>query len=223
MHKPVIVSTKLLPVALRDRIVQNGFGYVEYNAIRITPVAFEMPNPTDYVIFSSQNATKIVLENPHTLQQSKVLCVGKQSEKLLIEKGVKPLKITQNMAELVDFIEKLSENASFLHFCGNRRLPLLATKMNAWQRNFSEVLVYQTQLNPKQLVSTADALLFFSPSGVESHEKSNSIHNSICFCIGNTTARAFTQSPKEVQVAEKPDAALLVAKAIQYLKTKQHA
>lgn len=223
MHKPVIVSTKLLPVALRDRIVQNGFGYVEYNAIRITPVAFEMPNPTDYVIFSSQNATKIVLENPHTLQQSKLLCVGKQSEKLLIEKGIKPLKITQNMAELVDFIEKLPENASFLHFCGNRRLPLLATKMSAWQRNFSEVVVYQTLLNPKQLGSTADALLFFSPSGVESHEKSNSIHDSICFCIGNTTASAFTQNPKEVHVAEKPDAALLVAKAIQYLKTKQHA
>jgi len=223
MHKPVIVSTKLLPVALRDRIVQNGFGYVEYNAIRITPVEFEMPNPTDYVIFSSQNATKIVLENPHTLQQSKVLCVGKQSEKLLIEKSVKPLKATQNMAELVDFIEKLSENASFLHFCGNRRLPLLETKMNAWQRNFSEVMVYQTELNSKQLGSTADALLFFSPSGVESHEKSNSIHNSICFCIGNTTASAFTQNPKEVHIAEKPDAALLVAKAIQYLKTKQYA
>lgn len=223
MHKAVIVSTKLLPVALRDRIVQNGFGYVEYNAIRITPVAFEMPNPTDYVIFSSQNATKIVLENPHTLEQSKLLCVGKQSEKLLIEKGIKPLKITQNMAELVSFIEKLPENASFLHFCGNRRLPLLATKMSAWQRNFSEVVVYQTVLNPKQVGSTADALLFFSPSGVESHEKCNSIHDSICFCIGNTTASAFTQNPKEVHVAEKPDAALLVAKAIQYLKTKQHA
>ncbi|MGB0254735.1 MAG: uroporphyrinogen-III synthase, partial [Flavobacteriaceae bacterium] len=140
MHKPVIVSTKLLPVALRDRIVQNGFGYVEYNAIRITPVAFEMPNPTDYVIFSSQNATKIVLENPHILQQSKLLCVGKQSEKLLIEKDIKPLKMTQNMSELVGFIEKLPENASFLHFCGNRRLPLLATKMSAWQRNFFEVM-----------------------------------------------------------------------------------
>lgn len=206
---------------LRDRIVQNGFGYVEYNAIRITPVVFEMPNPTDYVIFSSQNATKILLENPHELQQSKILCVGKQSEKMLIEKGIKSRKTTQNMTELVNFIEKLPKNASFLHFCGNRRLPILADKMNTWQRTFSEVVVYQTELNSKR-VEKADGLLFFSPSGVESHEKNNTIENSICFCIGKTTAKALRQKPKELYVAEKPDSATLVAKAIRYLKTMQN-
>jgi len=223
MHNPVIISTKKLPVVLRERIVQNGFSYVEYNAIHIQPVAFQMPDPAEYVIFSSQNATKIILDGAHRLEKSKVLCVGKQSEKLLAEKGIKTLKTVKKMAELVVFIEKLEQNSSFLHFCGNRRLPLLASKMKESQRKFMEVVVYKTELSPKPIDSVADAILFFSPSGVESHEKMNAVSDSICFCIGSTTASAFTQKPKDIQVATEPDSAVLVAKAIHYLKTKQHA
>lgn len=223
MDNPTILSTKILPVKLRDRIVQNEIGYIEYNAIRITPVKFQMPEPADYVIFSSQNATKIVLENFHNLKQSNVLCVGNQSEKLLFKNGIKSMKTTKNVSELVDFVEKLDKSASFLHFCGNRRMPLLATKMNAWQRDFSEVVVYHTELNHKFINTTPDALLFFSPSAVESHEKMNATNNSVCFCIGPSTANAFNKQPKEIHVAEVPNAELLVAKTIHYLKTNKHA
>ena len=223
MDKATILSTKTLPVALRERIVQNEFGYVEYNAIHIEPMTFQMPEPSDYVIFTSKNATKMVLDKHHTLQQSKVLCVGKQSEKLLSENKIKTVKMAQNIAKLTDFIEKLAQNASFLHFCGNRRMPLLSTKMKHWERNFSEVVVYQSKLKNSTLNFTPDAVLFFSPSGVESHEKMNSLADSVCFCIGNSTASAITQKPKDIIVANESNATVLVAKAIHYLKTKQHA
>lgn len=223
MDKSTVLSTKTLPVALRERIVQNGFGYVEYNAIHIEPITFQMPEPSGYVIFTSQNATKTVLENEHTLQQSKVLCVGKKSEKLLSENNIKPIKTTQNIAELIVFIEKLDQNASFLHFCGNRRMPLLSAKMKQWERNFSEIVVYQTQLNNTALDFTPDVVLFFSPSGVESHEKMNKLMDSVCFCIGTTTANAITQKPRELFVSKESNAAALVAKAVLYLKSKQHA
>lgn len=223
MDKPLLLSTKKLDVALRERIVHSGLAYMEYDAIHVNPVSFELPALTDYVIFSSKNAVKTVLKSAYALANTQVLCVGKQSEKLLFKKGIKTIKTAKNMAELVSFIEKIAKNASFLHFCGNRRLPLLAEKMTAWKANFKEIVVYNTTPNVKKINAAPDAILFYSPSGVESHTNMNTIGNSSCFCIGETTAKALPEQPKKLVVLENPSIQTLVAKAIQHLKKHQHA
>ena len=223
MDKPLILSTKKLDVALRERIVHNGLAYMEYDAIHVNPVSFELPAPKDYVIFSSKNAVKTVLKSAYALANTQVLCVGKQSEELLFKKNIKTIKTAKNMAELVIFIEKIAKNASFLHFCGNRRLPLLAKKMTAWKANFKEIVVYNTTPNVKKINAAPDAILFYSPSGVESHTNINTIGNSSCFCIGETTAKALPEQPKELVVLENPSIKTLVAKAIQHVKKHQHA
>lgn len=223
MDKPLILSTKKLDVALRERIVHNGLAYMEYDAIHVNPVSFELPAPKDYVIFSSKNAVKTVLKSAYALANTQVLCVGKQSEEVLFKKNIKTIKTAKNMAELVIFIEKIAKNASFLHFCGNRRLPLLAKKMTAWKANFKEIVVYNTTPNVKKINAAPDAILFYSPSGVESHTNINTIGNSSCFCIGETTAKALPEQPKKLVVLENPSIQTLVAKAIQHLKKHQHA
>ncbi len=223
MARPLVISTKTLRPELRERIVQADLAYLAYDAIKINPVPFDLPKPHDYIILSSQNATKIVLEQVNGLADKILLCVGKTSESLLSKKGIKTLKTAENMAELVRFVEKLPKNASFLHFCGNLRLPLLATKMTEWKRDFSETIVYHTHLVEKRFESPADALLFFSPSGVKSHEQHNDISKSLCFCIGNSTANAFTQKPKEIFVANQPRTDLVVAKAVHYFKKTHYA
>ena len=223
MDKPLLLSTKILPSLLRERIIQNGFAYMEYNAIRILPVDFDMPKPADCVIFSSQNATKAVLNKIHSFKGAQVICVGKKSEKLLLEKNIKTLQTAKNMSYLVDFIEKLDKKYRFLHFCGNRRLPILAHKMNEWSCDFREVIVYQTELSNTKIEAAPNTILFFSPSGVESHEKHNDITNTHCFCIGNTTASAFKQKPKSIQVVKNASMEQVVAKAIHYFKLSQHA
>lgn len=223
MDKPLLLSTKKLDVASRERIVQNGLAYMEYDAIHVNPVSFELPAPADYVIFSSKNAVKTVLKSAYALANTQVLCVGKQSEELLFKKGIKTIKTAKNMEELVIFIEKIAKNASFLHFCGNRRLPLLAERMTAWKANFKEIVVYNTTPNVKKINAAPDAILFYSPSGVESHTNMNTIGNSSCFCIGETTAKALPEQPKKLVVLENPSIQTLVAKAIQHLKKHQHA
>ena len=223
MDRPLILSTKKLDVALRERIVHNGLAYMEYDAIHVKPVSFELPAPSDYVIFSSKNAVKTVLKSAYALANTQVLCVGKQSEELLFKKGIKTIKTAKNMGELAFFIEKMAENASFLHFCGNRRLPLLAEKMTGWKANFKEIVVYETSLNINKINAAPEAILFYSPSGVESHTNMNTIGNSNCFCIGETTAKALPEQPKDLVVLENPSIKTLVAKAIQHLKKHQHA
>ena len=223
MNKPLILSTKKLDVVLRKRIVQNGLAYMEYDAIQVKPLSFESPALTDYIIFSSKNAVKTVLKNGFLLANAHVLCVGEQSKALLFKNGIKTTKTVKNMEELVIFIEKMTNNASFLHFCGNRRLPLLTKKMAALKANFKEIVVYETTLKVKKINAVPDAILFYSPSGVESYTEMNAIANSSCFCIGKTTAKALPLQPKDLIVLENPSIKTLVAKAIQHLKKQQHA
>ena len=223
MAKPVLLATKVLDAGLRERIIHAGLAYIGYNAIRIKAIHFEVPSPSSFVVLSSKNATKLVLKHVDWLQQAQVLCVGETSEVLLNENGVKPFKTAQNMAELIDFIQKMDKNGSFLHFCGNRRLPLLAAKMTQWACDFKEVVVYHTTSVQKKFIDRPAAILFFSPSGVESYEQHNDLSQSICFCIGATTAKAFKQKPKEIHVANSPKTAHVVAKAIHYFKTQQYA
>ena len=223
MDKPLILSTKKLDVDLRERNVQNGFAYMEYDAINIKPVAFEIPAPTDYVIFSSKNAIKNVLKSTYALAKTQVLCIGEQSKKLLFKNGIKAIRAAKNMAELVVLIEKISANSSFVHFCGNRKLPLLSKKMVALKADFKEIVVYETTLNFTRINATPEAILFYSPSGVESHTNMNKVANSNCFCIGKTTAKTISEQPKDLIILENPSIKTLVAKTIQYLKKHHQA
>ena len=84
-------------------------------------------------------------------------------------------------------------------------------------------MVYDTALNFKKINAAPDAILFYSPSGVESHTKMNTISDSSCFCIGKTTAKALPEQPKDLVVLENPNIKTLVAKTIQQLKKHQHA
>ncbi len=124
---------------------------------------------------------------------------------------------------MIDFIQKLPENARFLHFCGNRRLSVLVEKMTEWGRDFQEIIVYKTILLHKKITANPNAILFFSPSGVESHEKHHDLANIHCFCIGDTTAASFSQPPKSITVAKTPSTEQVVAKAIHYFKLNQYA
>ena len=99
----------------------------------------------------------------------------------------------------------------------------MAEKMTTWKANFKEIVVYDTAINVKKINAAPDAILFYSPSGVESHTNMNLIGKSSCFCIGETTAKSIPEQPKELVVLENPSIKTLVAKAIQLLKKHQHA
>ena len=49
-----------------------------------------------------------------------------------------------------------------------------------------------------------EAILFFSPSGIESYLKENTIKKEICFCIGTTTASALEGITKNIKIADQP-------------------
>ena len=68
----------------------------------------------------------------------------------------------------------------------------------------NEIQVYETTLTPQKIKTPVEAILFFSPSGIESYLKENKIKNETCFCIGTTTASALEGITKNIVVADQP-------------------
>jgi len=79
--------------------------------------------------------------------------------------------------------------------------------------DLKEVFVYKTHLIPKQFNRSFDAVLCFSPSGVDSIFKLNASLDSNLICIGNTTATQARDYSKRVYVSSKTSVESLIVKS----------
>ena len=84
--------------------------------------------------------------------------------------------------------------------------------------SFEEIEVYETILAPKKINSEVNAVLFFSPSGVESYLKVNEIGDKKCFCIGTTTAEALKEITENIIMAKQQTVENVIIQAINYYK-----
>ncbi|MEP7258069.1 MAG: uroporphyrinogen-III synthase [Flavitalea sp.] len=99
--------------------------------------------------------------------------------------------VASNAAELA---HRVLENKNFnkaVFFCGDKRREDLPSILQEQGIPVKEIHVYQTILTPVAIGSRPDALVFFSPSAVESFFTLNTLSaTAVCFAIGDTTAAA---------------------------------
>ena len=98
---------------------------------------------------------------------------------------------------MADFIIDYSQKEKFLHFCGNLALDVLDKTLPLQNISYKKVTVYKTNLLYPKISEKYDAIVFFSPSGVRSFAKFNSLENLKLFSIGQTTEKElkkFTQN-----------------------------
>lgn len=220
MKKPLVLSTKKLSFGQMERLTHEGCAVVDYNAIEAVSMPFEIPQKPTHWVFSSQNAVRALLnENSEIWTGKTVFCVGEKTQKLLEKNGIKVEKSTKNMRLLVDFIQKDYKNASFLHVCGNRKLPHFGIGMQEANIEYTETTVYKTQLIERAQQPEPNGILFFSPSGVESYLLKNSLGKSWCFCIGNTTAAAVRPHSERISIPKTPDIDLVIAQAAKHFRS----
>lgn len=186
--KPKILSTKII----NPKIDKNRFDYFEHDFIQTKSLDFVIDGNHDLNIFSSQNAVESILksENIEKIKSKPCLCVGEKTEQLLIKHQFKVLEATNYAEHLTEIINQNYKTNSFAFFCGNLSLPTIPDFFTKKDIIFAKVLVYETLKTPQAFPSDFDALLFFSPSAVESFLELNQIKNQKCFCIGHTTAKA---------------------------------
>lgn len=111
-----------------------------------------------------------------------------------------------------------AQESSITFFCGDQRRPDLPEQLSAAGIAIEEITVYKTILTPVTIIKEYDAILFYSPTGVESFFMKNTLEAStVLFAIGNTTAAAIRERcSNKVVVGAYPDKALLVKSAYDY-------
>ena len=107
----------------------------------------------------------------------------------------------------------------FTFFSGNLLLDTLPVSLKIAGIKFNEVKVYVTKLTPVAVPGPFDAVLFYSPSGVESFLANNTIGNAVCICIGDTTARAIKNPEVQMVIAAKPSIENVIIRCIKHFVT----
>lgn len=219
-----ILSTKKLKPNQRDLLLGGGFSVVDYNAIRIELLDFEIPSEIKNAIFTSQNSVRALIDNsefaPFKWERAgvSVFCVGQKTKALLEQNGLKVTFLAQNSIELGDFIAKKHKNETFHYFCGSARRDELPKLLKASKIELFEVKTYKTTLKPRKFDQKWDGILFFSPSGIESFVAENKIINSTVFCIGKTTAAEAQKYTSNIVIANATSIESVIAKAVKTLK-----
>lgn len=216
-----ILSTKVLLSHQKQVLTDVGLEVLESNFIEVATKNFELKGIKDNLIFTSQNAVRSLLSHSQfeelksELQQKKAFCVGVKSKTILTDAGFEVVAYADYAEDLAEIISLIYANASYTFCSGNLRKETLPLVLQEAGIEFNEIEVYETKLNPHKITKAVDAILFFSPSGVASYLKDNTIKKELCFCIGETTAEALGKATKNIIVAPQPSIEELLADVIE--------
>ena len=214
-----ILSTKKLSKALKKKFSDAGIELVEKNFIQTKSVSFETPQLNNYLIFTSKEAVKSVLksdeQNVHPIL---CLCVGSKTKSFLEKKGFTIIESADYAEDLIQVIDSKYKENSFTFFCGNIRKNTIPFYFQQNNIAYKEIIVYETTLKPHQIKEPFDAILFFSPSGVNSFLEKNTLENKTCFCIGTTTAKVLENRTKNIIIASQPTVENVITEVIKFYK-----
>lgn len=189
----------------------SHFSYDFIEVIKIFPIKvepFDLKNKS--LIFTSVNAVESFFDNQFLPNENfteknfnKIYAVGLKTKKALREKGFGTFKVTKNAKDLADFIIENSTKEKFLHFCGDLALNVLNKTLPLQNVSYQKVVVYETKLLYPKVSTYYDAVCFFSPSGVRSFAKFNSLDESLLFSIGQTTENELKKMTKKNIITSK--------------------
>ena len=217
-QRSVLLSTKKLTPSQENMILDAGLSVTSYDAITIEYINFEVEKNIHNSIFSSQNAVRAVFDkivNTH-FSLGSCFCVGQKTASLLIANGQKVIENAKNASDLAEIIVKSYKNESFVFYTGAGRRDELPDLLSEFNITCKEVITYSTVLTPQTFHQTFDGVLFFSPSGVSSYFKGNTLRNGVAFCIGATTATEAKKYTNRIEIANHSTIENVIQKVIYY-------
>ena len=212
-----IVSTKTLSLAQKSAF-SEAVNITDYDFIDIQckDISKDFLR-CETVLFTSQNAVRALLVNYKTpdFQFDNILCVGARTRELIEKEIGKVSYKGANAQDLAVYIAEQTAIKSLRYFCGNMRLDDLSNILKTHHIDVEDIQAYETVYTPHHLQVSLDAVLFYSPSGVESFTQGNG-SNIIAFCIGPTTAAAARKYFRRVVQAEQASIDSLIKRVNQH-------
>ncbi|ROH95915.1 uroporphyrinogen-III synthase [Chryseobacterium daecheongense] len=173
---------------------------IKIDPIQVTP--FDLKNYS--LIFSSANGVSSFFKNQFKPNEdftaknyNKIYCVGEKTKRELRKHGFGTFKVLRSAEDLSQFIISHCSHEKFLHFCGNLAIDVLDKNLPLQNIKYKKVTVYQTTEIYPLIPEKYHAVVFFSPSGVRSFAKHNSLEGMKLFSIGETTTGELEKYTKE--------------------------
>lgn len=194
-----VLSTKLLDNHITEIARQQfGFTLLCKSFTRITKADFICsPMTVDYydsIVFTSANAVRIFLSemDPEILRNKNIFSLQGATREELANHNLIPVAIApdaETLGNLIKLRQAELDILRVLHPTGDLTLPHLKTAATGQGLEYQHVTVYNTCLHPVPVDGTlVDAVLFFSPSAVDSFSMANRfLEQRYYVCIGSTT------------------------------------
>lgn len=211
-----VLSTKKLEPHQKQLLLNSGIALVEYDAIKINFLNFEVASEIENAIVTSKNAARAIIKKQ--LKIDNCFCVGSKTSEFLQNYGYKIKEVADYGKDLAKFIVAEYPEKDFFFFCGNLRreeLPLMLKKNHI---QLKEIEVYQTLPNPREFQQEFDGTLFFSPSAVKSFISKNTLGSATAFCIGTTTASEAKKYTNNIIVSTKPSIENVIVQVVKKYK-----
>jgi len=219
------IDQTIISKKLGEDISVDCIEVIKTQPLKVSP--FDLKNYS--LIFTSVNGVSSFFENGFKPNEdftaknyNKIYCVGEKTKKELRKHGFGTFKVLRNAEVLSGFIIGKCQHEQFLHFCGNLAINVLDKDLPLQNIKYKKVTVYNTEeINPL-ITEKYHAAVFFSPSGVRSFAKQNSLENMNLFSIGETTSgelRNYTQ--KNIFTSESNDVVSILDMIVKFYKNKQ--
>ena len=218
-----VLSTKILDEKLVDTALDMGMLLDCVEVIGARVVDFDrsalQSDTYDAIVFTSSNAVKAV--TPLSLGEGsgvrKIFAVSGKTKDELEKNGIVPVAVADSSEQLGDKIVSEGTIRSVLHICGNLKMDVLEKSLTAAGISYKELVVYETIALDNKVDANYDAVMFYSPSGVESFWAKNKLnHDTLYCCIGGTTAAKLKSIDGNVNIViakePKPEAMLTAIK-----------
>lgn len=223
MAKHKVLSTKKLEPSLIAQAKEHDIEIVEQEFITIQPIVSKekqeeishwLMNKNIDIVFTSANAVEMVKNYLNKNSHHNFFCIsGKTRSTLLSFISNEQIKATAEYGK--ELAHKIVEHQikEIVFFCGNKRRDELPAILKEAGINVHEAIVYETVETPVITTNDIDAVLFFSPSAVQSFFSVNQVKkNTVCFAIGQTTANSIADfADNRIIVSESPDQKTLLA------------
>ncbi len=195
-----IIDETLLSKELGSDISAECIEVIRTESIRTAP--FDLKNYS--LIFTSVNGVKSFFKNQFKPNEdftaknyNKIYCVGEKTKRELRKHGFGTFKVLKNAEALSGFIIGKCQHEKFLHFCGNLAINVLDKDLPLQNIRYKKITVYNTEELYPSVSEKYHAAVFFSPSGVRSFAKLNSLDGMKIFSIGETTSGELRKYTKE--------------------------
>ncbi|PQA94515.1 uroporphyrinogen-III synthase [Chryseobacterium shigense] len=191
-----ILFTKTIDAPLLSKELGSDISAQCIEVIRTEPVqtaAFDLKNYS--LIFTSINGVRSFFKNQFKPNEdftaknyNKIYCVGEKTKRELRKYGFGTFKVLKNADTLSRFIIGNCQHEQFLHFCGNLAIDVLHKDLPLQNIRYKKIIIYNTEEIYPSVPEKYHAAVFFSPSGVRSFAKLNSLEGMKIFSIGETTS-----------------------------------